>query len=700
MTDFRRVPAWFPLGLAGLVAAACATRPIDVPAREDAPSGASGASGATAGKGTPPIPTTTETSRPPTPPPDLVCHGTDEAFVRRAIEAVLGRRAHSTREARVYEALLAQAENAKAGSGRRVVVEALTHDPGYVRRWTDVYRDALLVQRAGPLANPSCYGVPPDADSVAMATFVRDNASTARIETKGFTMADVIDGALRLDDVSPIYLGNLFPMIARTFTGANAAAASLERARRADFGGRFDAAYLRRDGVCLRCHNSESSVTFRDDPATNRHFALPGRFEQAIFGASTGAPDDETHDGVQRMRAVLRYDGVVNGDATPWGFASACGLFVPEEKMKEDFTGVDGKFAGLTGTRVSVWGLERSLRRGFSRLRAHGLTRGPNGLVPDSDEAFAYLVSVNIVERIWEEIIGTRLTIATSFPRNQASENQLLSLTEAFIASGFSHRALLTRIALSPGFDPPAIDDACLPTPYALPAVYDPWITDEPAERRGNGPGDAVSPRSSRTLLRATYDALEWPLPGGSDFTEYEQPFGRFQAEIGVPLRSTIPGFRGLDFGARLSWEQQVGACVNPSKSPDFVDRTLSLAATVPNATVRDVLETIKDRLTGEPTLGAKEGELAAALIEAPLGAPIPSLSEGQRAGVRRFCGVLLSSPQMLLVGLAPLPVTNAPRLTLPSYDGTTTCAALAARPPAGFAVSCAADQPTVTLAP
>lgn len=693
-------PSWLPLVgvVLGVVVAACATRPIDVPAREGGASGRSGASGAA------PTGTTTGTAttpRPPSPTPDLVCHGSDEAFVRRAFDAVLGRRPHSTQEAKVYEALLAQAEALKPGGGRAAVIAALTRDAGYVRRWTEVYRDALLVQRAGPLANASCYGATPHADAVAMATFVRDRPATTRTSTQAITMADVIDGALRLDDVSPIYLGHLFPMLARTFTGANAAPASLERARRADFGGRFDAAYLRRDGVCLRCHNSEASVTFRDDPATNRHFALPGRFEKALFGASTGAPDDATHDGVQRMRAVLRYEGVVNGDISPWGMSLACGGFVAEDKIKDDFTGVDGKFAGLSGTRVSVWGLERSLRRGFDRLRAHGLTRGPDGLVPDSDEAFAYLVSVNIVERVWEEIIGSRLTIATSFPRNQASENQLLSLTEAFIASGYSHGTLLQRIAASPAFDPPTLDDACLPTPYALPAIYDPWITEEPIERRGNGPGDAVAPRSSRTLLRATYGALEWTLPAQSDFTEYEQTFGRFQAEIGVPLRSTIPGFRGLDFGARLAWEQHVGACKNPGVGPDFVDRTLAHGDETPGATLRDVLVAIKDRLVGEPTLSAKEAELAAALIEAPLLAPVSSLSETQRLSVRRFCGVLLSSPQMLLLGLTPLPVPGdaVPRLTLPAYDGPAVCNALAAAPPPGLRVVCAGGSPTVSAA-
>ena len=98
---------------------------------------------------------------------------------------------------------------------------------------------------------------------------------------------------------------------------------------------------------------------------------------------------------------------------------------------------------------------------------------------------------------------------------------------------------------------------------------------------------------------------------------------------------------------------------VRPGGTPDFVDQLLVEGAATPQAKVRDVLIALKDRLLGEPTLGTSESALAAALIEAPLDAPVSSLGAAQQTHVRRFCGVLLASPQMLLQGLAAEPVTT-----------------------------------------
>ena len=680
--------------LLAAVLIACTTRPIDVPAtdgqRDRAPSAST---------------TSSPESKPPPPGPALAhpCGGGDASFVRHAFEAVLGRRAHSTREALAYEALQQQVEALDPGRGRRAVVDALTRDPGYIARWVEVYADALYVQRSGPLANAACFESSLREEPRSAAAHVLAASPTTSDPKGPFTMRDVLTGALGLDDVTPIYLANLFPMLARSFSGANAAELSLEHARRADFGGRFDAAYLHRDGVCLRCHNSEASVTFRDDPAQNRHFPLPGRLEAALFGSSVGPGDDGTHDGVARMHAVLRYNGVVGGSESPWGISSGCGTFRAEAEIQDDFAGVDARFASIAGRRASVWGLERSLRRGFQRLRAHGLVRGPDGLVPDSDEAFAYLVSANIVERMWEEIIGTRLTIATSFPRNEAARNQLLGLTESFIASGFSHRELLQGIAASAAFDVPAVAASCLPSSYPYPALFDPWVTAETDPgRRNNGPGDAVAPRSSRTLLRATYEALEWTLPPSAAFPVDESSFGRLQAEIGVPLRSTVPGFRGFDFGARLAWEQHVGACERRGETPDWVDRTIDHAALSPPASgqparVRDVLLLLKDRLLGEPTLSPREADLAAALVEVPLDTAVAALDATQRVALRRFCGVLLTSPQYLLMGLPSAPVSSPPSLTLPDDAPDTRCEEVAARAPPAYAVHCAAGVLSVT---
>lgn len=691
---------------AAVIAAACAPTPIDAPLAEGAHAGSSGADGQ-AGSPSPPPPSAT-TSTPSPPPLAPACEGDTAAFVHRAILAVLGRRPSGSAEVAVYEALLLGAENQRPGSGRAAVIDALTHDAGYVARWTEVYRDALLVQRSGGLANANCFALEVAPDPSAAALFVRDHGATEGPSGQGlFTMADVVHGALLVDDVTPIYLANLFGMLARSFTGANASPLSLELARRADFGGRFEAAYLHRDGVCLRCHNSETSVTFRDDPAQNRHFPLPGYLEKSLFGVSTGVPDDSAHDGVTRMRAVLRFSGVVGGTAVPWGMSGSCGGFTPEADLTDDMADVDGAFATLRGKRVSVWGLERSLRRGFTRLREHGLTRGPDGYVPDSDEAFAYLVSVNIVERVWEEVVGTRLTIATSFARNQAARDQLLDLTEAFIAEGFSHRALLTRIAQSPAFHPPDLAAPCLTTAYPYAAIYDPWVTDEPtAERRGNGPGDAVTSRTSRTMLLSTFASLGWPPPPNEGFTVYDSDSGRFQAEIGVPLQSTVPGFRGLDFGARLSWEQQIGQCQNRGSIPDHLDRLIDFAAAREGTTLADVVRSLKDRLVGEPFLHDEERPLLEALLEAPLESSFAALSVGKRQNLRRVCGVLLQTPQYLLSGLAPeKPPAGTPApLVLPDDAAENVCDRLRKSPPNGWVVSCEGGavsvEPTISKLP
>ena len=37
---------------------------------------------------------------------------------------------------------------------------------------------------------------------------------------------------------------------------------------------------------------------------------------------------------------------------------------------------------------------------------------GPDGSIADPDQALAYMVATNIVEGVWREAVGTRLTIA------------------------------------------------------------------------------------------------------------------------------------------------------------------------------------------------------------------------------------------------------------------------------------------------
>jgi hypothetical protein len=647
-----------------------------------------------------------------TPGPKTLCQGSEQAFVRRAIQAVLGRKPYGQAEVQLYLDLIGQVDKiagveGPAGAlrpGRRVAVSAMMGREEFLFRWIDAYRDFLRVQRTEDMANPGCYGMTMRADGGAIAEMIRDQPpDTEAGDGKGaFTMRDVLLSSLKLDDVSPAYIANLFSMVVLTYPGANAAPDKLELSRRSDFGAWFGGVYLRRDPVCLRCHNGEFSVTYSDEPDKNRHFAVPGFLEEALLGASTGPDGDEKSDGPTRMYASLRHDGFVNGgSARPWGWTEACGQFAARDAVPPDIAGIDARFGNLRGDRTSPWDLASSLQDGFRKLRDHGLSRGPNGLIPDPNEAFAYLVVLNIVEQVWREITGTPLTIATSFPRNAAARDQLLLLAEGFVASGFSHRELVLQVLASPYFNLAPLEDTCWETPYDLPALFDPWTTaEQDPEKRRNSPADALVPASPRATLHAAYRALGWPNPPQSSFPDRFGEEGEFQASVGVFLKNAEPGFRGLDFQGRLGWESRFGSCTPPpfATSPDFVDELIERAKQRPDATVRDLVIALKDRLTGEAFLAdAAEQEAIEAILGVKIDSPASTLTE-QAAPLRRVCGVLLASPQFLLLGTVPPDQLTIPALTPASTGYKALCEQLKTTGlPAGLQASCEGAGLTVS---
>src|SRR5262249_24800558 len=159
--------------------------------------------------------------------------------------------------------------------------------------------------------------------------------------------------------------------------------------------------------------------------AINRFWPVPGLFELAIYGDSS-APDDPL-----RYRSMFRSIDVADGGGTaPWGWnANACGVF--EVPTAPDPLGIDTIFGSLrsspddpeAGKRASVWGLELALRRGIDGLAAHGLVRSADSRIAISDDAFAYLVTMNIVEKVWTEVVGFPLTIANYFPRSEVQRD-------------------------------------------------------------------------------------------------------------------------------------------------------------------------------------------------------------------------------------------------------------------------------------
>jgi hypothetical protein len=257
--------------------------------------------------------------------------------------------------------------------------------------------------------------------------------------------------------------------------------------------------------------------------------------------------------------------------------------------------------------------------------------------------------------------------------------------------------------------------------------VFDPWVTsDADAARRRNGPGDAVTALDGRTLISAAAAALEWPPPPVvTRFPDYGEPSCAnrtcvqleascngsgscctthqaacvmngmlpleelpFQRGIGLVLRNSERGVRGLDFQARLSWEDRYGACTKPRwVGQDFIDRLAAAGASTPGATVRDAVAALKDRLIGEPII-ADDVEIGAlAPLVGDLGAPASGVSADS---LRRVCGAIVGSPQFLLQGIAGRG-GERPLLTPPNAGYDAVCAGLAASGlgTPGLVVSC-----------
>lgn len=655
--------------------------------------------------------------------PFTECGGDPASFVRQSFLALDGRRPRSQAEVDVYVDLY-EAVKIAGGDAKDTVARAIMDRPEFAERWIDTFMDAMHVQRIDIQNEAACWDRPTRASVTAeLAMAVRGQPATGAGDGKGsWTMADLARSALVLDDPTPLYRAQLFSMVAHPIPAANVPAKEAELARRADFGETFDSGYLHRDVVCLSCHNSERSVTDSDDEALDRHWPVPGMAEKAVYGTSAGIEVDRAH-------AAFRVEGFLEGNARPWGWNQDCGEF--STTVGDDIAGIDGKLASLTGKRLTVYNLEQALARGFDNLRGKAPPIGMDGAIADPDTALAWLVTLKMTEDVWKRATGTSLTIASYFPRNQHARDVLFTLASHFTQSGYSLQALLVAIVQSDYFDRQPPERGCGKTPYTYPAVFDPWvISDADPERRFNGPGDAVSAVDARTLVTATNAALDWALPpAASRFPDYGDgcedntcsqmqsfctQFGAccnaheaackmggvlpsvqvpFERGVGMFLRNSERGFRGLDFQARLVWENRFGACTRPTwVSSDFIDKIVDAGAADPTATVGDVASAIKDRIIGESAIvDAAEMNAMAGLFGATVDMPASTVTV---AAARQLCGALLGSPQFVLQGIAGRG-GERPKLTPADAGYDAVCADLA-KHVAGRTVSCAGGKLTL----
>jgi hypothetical protein len=111
-----------------------------------------------------------------TAPIGVACQASEQAFVRRAMLAVLGRRPWGQAE---VDAVLAAIVGVRAQQGgddpvpaRRVVVRALMQEPAFRERWADFFMDALRVARSGTQSQAAATGTPAPTRSTQVSSRV------------------------------------------------------------------------------------------------------------------------------------------------------------------------------------------------------------------------------------------------------------------------------------------------------------------------------------------------------------------------------------------------------------------------------------------------------------------------------------------------------------------------------------------------
>jgi len=316
----------------------------------------------------------------------------------------------------------------------------------------------------------------------------------------------------------------------------------------------------------------------------------------------------------------------------------------------------------------------------------------PWATVP-GDESLAYLIAMNLSDKVWAHVTGRPLTVAHHYSRNSGQRDLLWHLTEVeFIANNWSLKKLLGFIVASDYYNrrPPEDGDGIVQpngtkSPYEVPMFFDPWVEQDPRVSPATDPGyiaadhpakhanamsEAVERKPALTLLRSVGVALGWPqptrIPSGFDY-----PNRDLVATLGQFLRDAVPGFRGENFSAFIEWESQVARCRKPDEfliKTDWIDRLeiaigdYNKANPADQVTVAQAAEIVKDWLLGDGRMSAPERTLVAQLFGRAEGDSV-ALVTSLNDSLRNYCGVLLETPHFKLAGLSTDGVSPQPKL-------------------------------------
>lgn len=310
--------------------------------------------------------------------------------------------------------------------------------------------------------------------------------------------------------------------------------------------------------------------------------------------------------------------------------------------------------------------------------------------IPDvePDEAFAFLTATNLVDGIWMNMMGKRLTIDNSYSRTKEQRDALRVLTEyTFLPADWSLSSVIKRVMSSDWLGRRAPTISQQDNAYTLPLVIDPWVQADPSEvptpdphEMANGQGELVEMFRVNTLLRSISSALGWEeprvFPGGGYPSPLDQDLGQF-------ISAGNPGFQGISFQSLLALEESVGLCEKSGKTSNAEDWIDRLTATLADyntehpdtpLTIADAWKTLKDRLVQDPTIemslpvelanisGVKnEAEALVALFNEgassvyTLASVVTELPESElESKLREACGVLVKSPEFLMTQVTP----------------------------------------------
>ncbi|MCH9686007.1 MAG: hypothetical protein K0V04_31520 [Deltaproteobacteria bacterium] len=468
----------------------------------------------------------------PEPPEAELCDAGDEAWVKRAIPFVQGRKPESIREVRVLVSAIEQLD-AQGLDGRRLVIHGLAQGEVYFDRWRNYYYEQFKVHRRGDQRNGSCYDrITMAAQGPELAETIRNSAPTDATMYTDVSMQDVLLSSLQLDDITPAYRADMFARMGAPITGGNVNREEIEATNRTYYGKLFDGQYLGRTIECSTCHTTRWSITDDANENIDRHFPVyeGNHFEHAVYGEfGMDDPLDEND-----VHALFRHSGFVDyswcNDQSPdcnvanavgqtvFGMELNCGIFRadnfddPFVDLEEFVPHMAGEFD--QGNDATLFELDPRFRAGLDALANSGVSANGDGALDDPNVGLAFLFSMNQANEMWKEAMGYSLTVANRFPRNAAQRDTLAGLTEAFFNSRYSVRALIAEVALDPHFNQAPPDTCGTSTPYHMPALFDPFTKSaSDPQQRGNGVGDMLHRYSSWVLIQSAMRSNWWALP-------------------------------------------------------------------------------------------------------------------------------------------------------------------------------------------